>query len=733
MENLQELTARVLPCPKNFVLLEDSPLVLEQNTALCVSSTGNDSVVSAFALRRLKEALRSYISKNGEQGGIPVCLQYADSALFPENPAEGYRLTVSGKGVTIEGYGGIGLLYGVITFCQLLRWQNGRAELPALQITDWPEKKVRGLFIETRYGTNMMKKEDWFQMLDDALEKKLNVMHLGLYGCWTVQYDGRVSEYLYVPVPDYPQLQTPMTVKYFSPRKQAWIHEQQLPPMFEEDFFGELVAYGKERGITVYPTWNSLGHNTLIPAQMPELSAKDKEGNPTYVGFCTSREETYNFLFSVYDHILDNYLLPSGVTSFCIGMDEVMDGIGYHADDVFKRRSPWCQCEKCRSRGKADIFVSHAVRQAKYLKQKGIKTISIYGDELRSKHESRNTVGCGERLMAKLQKEGLLDSMQILWWSYTDIRAKLDFHDLRPELGLRSIVTPMTGYYHWEALTHPMRNILCMAELAHQDHAEGMEAYSSWDRSYDRAYDAVAEFTWGFETAGSPEKITERYVFRNFPGREENAMEAIRLMELITEVRVKNLENPDCAVVSNSYLMRQMLNYYDYSYVRSGKPYPRNFPGEPLAELFGHEKVYKRVLLENSAMAQRAMELFESIAQAPDCNRTLALRFAYECDNYLCIARDWLAMLRMQALCGNGQYKSAGQLARQRRDARLQLMTRCEQVKEPYICKGLTMRNHSIFMQMFEDIAVYIETENNPNLNLLDADSVMSSRFWWLR
>lgn len=728
--NLQELKARVLPCPKQFALLQADGLLLTCNSRVFLQPEGVDDTT----LAAVEDHLQKHIGKDClcfSENTVSITLRLGEPDFPMENREEGYRLTVTGDDVYITGFGQTGLLYGIVTFCQLLRWHNGTAELPALEILDWPEMKMRGLFIETRYGTNVMEKEDWFQMLDRALEKKLNVMHIGIYGCWTVQYDGRVSEYLYVPVPGYPRLKTPMTVKYYSPQQDRWIDYEKLPPMYREDFFGEVVRYGKERGITVYPTWNSLGHNTLAPTQYPETSARDETGQPSYTGFCTSREDTYDLLFAAYDHIIDNYLKPNGVTTFCIGMDEVMDGVGQHTKDVLKRRSPWCKCPQCVSRGKADIFVEHIMKQLRHLLSKGMETVVIYGDELRGSHETRTTVGGGKKLMEALEKEGLKDKLLVTWWSYTDIAAKLDFHDLCPELGLRSVVTPMTGYYHWQVLTHPMRNIQMLAEVGNKEKAEGIDAYSSWDKSYDRTYDAVAEYGWDYEKTGTPADVTYRYSLRNFPSMAEECARALRLMELITEVRVKNIENPDSAVVSNSFVMRHLLSYYDYSYVEAGKPYPRNFPGEPLELLLESRPIYDRVLLENAAMAKQAMEIFQSVAEAPGCDQALARRYAYECHNYLCAAEDYIALLRMYDLRFENANEKIARLAHARHQARLKLMEDCEKSKELYILEGLTMRNHSIYLQMFADIRQ--AAEQGKQLDMLNLTEIFSERFWSLR
>ena len=54
---------------------------------------------------------------------------------------------------------------------------------------------------------------------------KQNQLCISVYGCWCVQYDGRVSEYLYLPVKRYPQLKTPVVSRYWSPGRGGWIDE----------------------------------------------------------------------------------------------------------------------------------------------------------------------------------------------------------------------------------------------------------------------------------------------------------------------------------------------------------------------------------------------------------------------------------------------------------------------------------------------------------------------------
>ena len=55
------------------------------------------------------------------------------------------------------------------------------------------------------------------------------------------------------------------------------------------------------------------------------------------------------------------------------------------------------------------------------------------------------------------------------------------------------------------------------------------------------------------------------------------------------------------------------------------------------------------------------------------------------------------------------------------------LMTACEQVKEAFVQRGAAMRELTIFMQTFADIADYIEQASAPTLDMLDISNITSN------
>lgn len=725
-----ELFDRIVPVPKKAALTDGASLTLAYGTKLHLTAPKAENGPIKTAAEQLQAFFAGHCGPDCfAEDGLPVTLALGQAPEEAVNAQEGYRLQVSADGITVTGFGESGLYYGVITFQQLCVWENSTLTLPALEVLDWPDSKYRGLLIESRYGSNVMEREDWFAMLDDLASKKMNAAQIVLYGCWSVQFDGRVSEYMYIPLRKHPELKTPMVVRYYSPSEGRWIDYETLPPIFRDDLFGQIVAYGKERGITVIPVWNSLGHNSFLPAQLPETSAKEESGEPTLHGFCTSNDATYELLFSIYDQIIDEYLLPNGIDTIHIGMDEISDARARNTKDIMKIRSPWCSCEKCRTQEKTDRFIDHTIKLMKYLKSRGMKTIQVYCDMLAG--TSQTTFGwLMDKFMPKVDEAGLRDVLQMDWWTYLAFKDNLDFDNLHPELNIRSIAKPWNGYYIWIMLTNAMANVSYLAEMNHRDGGEGVIAYSTWDRSYDRTHDCIADFAWGYEQTGTLDAITDRHVYRHFGARYQEAHRAYKLLDWVMEARRHRVKDPQQMVLSNLGVYMTQLSYYYHSYVSASKQYPRDFLGETLTEyVLPIRYDMERMLYSGAAMAREAMNIFLELGKDSSCDMAMANRMAYECHNLLCLSEDWIAILQMYDLCNEGKLREAAPLALARRQGRLELMTHCERAKEKFFCQALAMRTHSIFMQMFTDLAAYMETAEETPLDLTNAYHLMSPKF----
>ena len=726
----EQIFQRITPTPKELELLSKRAVFDTADARFKIDAPDFGDVTADFAAKKLRSLLTAEFGKKAfDAAGTPIVLSLGKTAKRIKNKQESYELTFDGKKFAVTGFGAKGLLYGAISLAQILR--KGE-KLPKFRVFDWPDLRYRGLLVESRYGSNVMEKKDWFEEIDELAEKKCNFMQMTVYCCWSMQYDGEVCEYLYYPFHKYPELKTPMHVKYYSPGQGKWIDKTKLPPVYEQDFFAELVRYGRERGVEVVPHVSSFGHNTFLPRMFPETSAKNEDGTPTMTGYCTSNPKTYELIFSYMDDLIDNALLPNGVDFLSVGLDEVNAGYGKvplrSGLDPYVLRSPWCQCPKCRKKSHGKIFVDHAIKIMSHLKEKGIKNATMSADMVLG--SEKNGIPPLGKTLSKAAKKAKVDDVLILnWWNYADRKSRLAFYTLQPELGLRTFASPFNGYFNWWLIHNPMRNICYLGEMANRDGADGLVAYATWDRSYDRMHEAITENAWNYKAAnGDADALTTKYVERHFPGMAFDVRRAYKCMDFCTMQRVTNTENEDTATVSH-YKMLSMLDVYTNSYFNKAKRYPRNYPGEALQYLLDGGVPFERALYAIAGMAAEAEGIFLQAEKAKDCDHAMAKRMAYECRNYRAQAEDWIALRRMYDLQKEKRWDEIAELAERRYNEWMQMLTRCEKTKETYVCEALTMRNQSIRMQMFRDMADYLKTAKNPRFDLMDISNFASKRF----
>jgi len=708
---------RISPSPQIVSFLSDHTICIGDRV---LSSVSNNHPVIKTAIKTLSYFLTQRICRPCGNPGVPVRLELSDQPPAEmEHPDQGYELIATHDRITITGFGPSGLYYGVLSLIQMAERQGADLYIPNIRILDWPKLKTRGHFIECRYGSNLMELEDWKRVIDTLSNLKMNQLVVGVYGCWCIQYDNRISEYFYLPIPKYPELQTTVVTRYYSPTHGCWIDRETPTPMFKEDFFGELIRYGLAHGVTVFPLFNSLGHNTLIPRTYPAVSAKNASGAPTGHGFCLSSENTYRLLFDIFDHIIDTYLLPNGIDSFHIGLDEVREEIGTNPSNPIEVVSPWCECPECRKFTRQENFIRHAIKLISYLKARGMKHIYLYQDTLM-------TMECPDTFLVALKDADLLDVTVIDWWSYQDLDAMQMYHDLKPELGVRHTVKPWNGYYHWNILTSSIRNNTLIMQIADRDGAEGFQSYSAWDFSYDRTHHIQADYTWNFTGAGTENDASRRYTYRTFGAQAHLADEAFACLDELAEP-FETQSGSYWVCDSLQHLLCFGCAYYFYSYVNANKPYPRNFPGEAIETLCKNRAENEIHLKRVVSLSTRAICAFQEITENP----LLARRFQYEFENYRSLAEDYLALFEMIDLNAQGNFAAMRVLAQERCNARKQLMKLLESTKERYLLSS-HMRNQSIFYQFFCDLADFLENDPKP-LDFTDLRSISSEEFLKLR
>ena len=678
-----------------------------------ITSRKLDGELAKNALCELYRGLSLALGAPAEaaDGELQIKLEISNRVpeIVEKNVDQAYKIVVNKNGITLTGYGEAGAYYAVTTLLQSIEVVDNVVYVPEMKIVDYPDLRTRGHFLETRYGSNLMTLDDWKAVVDDMVSMKHNQLVVSLYGCWQIQYDGVITEYVYMPIPKYPLSKSDFIKKYYSPKKGGWVNEVVEVPMVKEDFFGELVAYGKSKGVEVLPLWNSYGHNTLIPRMYPE-TAPLVNGERQKVGFCVSSPKTYELLFDIYDLIIDKYLEPNGVKSFHIGLDEVWDQRAADVENPDKLYSPWCQCEECAKLTNQEKTIKHALTLIKHLKSRGMKNVYLYNDLLTRMFKDPKI------FYEKLKENDLLDVAVVDWWGYTDIEKKFNEANVAtttfPELGIRSTVKPWNSYYHWNVSRDAVDNIFLLSRVANRgSNAEGLMSYSAWDKTLDINHVAMADYSWSFELTGSTDEYRENYAYRKFPSQPKAAKRAFMLFKELTSqgTDANALPTPEMPYVANSTFVKDVLAYYGYSYYRTGLDYPRNFPGEAVQKIFANRNILEPKLHELSKLADDTYKAFERLRADLSGDFNMARRYSAEARNYRDIVDDYIALLEIDAIVKSGDKdakRKVAKIAEKRRKNRLELLAEMEDFKEEYL-HASHLRNQSLFMQIFADIEAY--------------------------
>ncbi len=245
-----------------------------------------------------------------------------DPALSPH--AEAYRLSITPDGVRAVAVDAAGAANATRTLRQLLGPDAFRAadvrgswELPCGEVTDHPRFAWRGVLLDV--ARHFMPKAAVLRFIDLIAAHKLNVLHLHL----TDDQGWRVE------VPAFPRL-----TEVGAWRKGSWTGRQpDGDPTHDGRPHGgfyttadlrEIVAYARERHITVVPEVDVPGHSQAAIAAYPELGSS---GEPVEVWHAWGVSEhtlaptpaVIDFYKTVLDHVVDVFDSPV----VCLGGDEV--------------------------------------------------------------------------------------------------------------------------------------------------------------------------------------------------------------------------------------------------------------------------------------------------------------------------------------------------------------------------------------------------------------------------
>ena len=266
--------------------------------------------------------------------GLPLPLTQDEDATkclrlstAPDIVAEGYRLRVTPEAVALQAADEAGLWYGAQTLRQLLA--EDAPVLPCLGIEDAPQYAWRGLHLDV--GRHLYAPDFLRKTLDLMAQHKLNRFHWHLTEDqgWRIEIRGwpRLSE-----VGAW-RAESPL------PAERETLDGRPYGGFYTQDEVRALVAYARERQITVIPEIEMPGHSQAALAAYPQLGCRGsgyevrRNWGISEEVFCAGNDAVFEFLESVLLEVLA--LFPG-------------EFIHIGGDECPKTR--WLACPKCQAR-----------------------------------------------------------------------------------------------------------------------------------------------------------------------------------------------------------------------------------------------------------------------------------------------------------------------------------------------------------------------------------------------
>ncbi|MBR5728799.1 MAG: beta-N-acetylhexosaminidase [Prevotella sp.] len=315
----------VVPLPRSIVMQKGWAFALNSQTVI---------VAKDASLARDAEFLREYLKEEAQIEaaiqGKPVSGRTIVLQLNPKmTEAEGYRIVVNRKMVTIEGKTPQGVFYGVQTLRKSLAGLKGEAILPAAIVEDAPRFAYRGMHLDVArhfFGVEFVKK-----YLDAMAMHNMNRFHWHL----TDDQGWRVA------IDRYPKLAKEGSVRNYTVLGSNSPIDDGTPygGCYTKEELKEIVSYAQERFITVIPEIDMPGHMLGALKAYPELGCT---GGPYEVEghwgifddiLCAGKEETFSFVEGVLTELME--IFPS-------------EYIHIGGDEAPKVR--WEKCPRCQQR-----------------------------------------------------------------------------------------------------------------------------------------------------------------------------------------------------------------------------------------------------------------------------------------------------------------------------------------------------------------------------------------------
>ena len=330
-----------------------------------------------FAASYLLSAMNEF-SSNGKKLNINLSLDFPESVKnklserYCEHD-ESYAVVVEGD-IYLYAVAPRGLNYAVSTLIQLVR---SKSLTDKLFLFDYPDKEVRGYRV---YTPGREQIETFKEMIDKLIYYKYNSIIIEVGGAMEYKRHPEINKKwieFCKEISVSPDVADRIQLYTYPWRKDSIHFDNGAGSFITQDEMRDIVAYCKERGLTVIPEVPSLSHSDYIVMAHPDLSERKEDAYPDT--YCPSNPKTYEILFDIIDEVVDVF-------------DPEYLNIGH--DEYYSS----AKCELCKGKKAHDIYVEDVTKIHNYLASKNVKTFmwadAYFGEMLRVNSKGK-LVPCG--------------------------------------------------------------------------------------------------------------------------------------------------------------------------------------------------------------------------------------------------------------------------------------------------------------------------------------------------
>lgn len=282
---------RVVPAPASVRPAEGAYRLTDRTAIRVPGASGGAERVAGYLADVLRPSTGYALPVTAEEGAGIVLWLVGKGADARKLGAEGYRLAVTARGVTLTAARPAGLFHGVQTLRQLLpaaaelrTRQAGPWRVAAGTITDTPRYAYRSAMLDV--SRHFLSVDKVKRYIDQLALYKINTLHLHLSDDqgWRIAIDS------------WPRLATygGSTQVGGGPGGH-----------YTKAGYREIVRYAASRYLTVVPEIDMPGHTNAALASYPELNC-DGVAPPLYTGtevgfssLCVPQKVTYDFVDDV--------------------------------------------------------------------------------------------------------------------------------------------------------------------------------------------------------------------------------------------------------------------------------------------------------------------------------------------------------------------------------------------------------------------------------------------------